>query len=367
MSRQNRAPVRRVALLGRPTVGLLLVLAAWTPGAGATPLPRGIGESEPARSSEPSRYRRGLDLLDQERWEEAAETFALLARGDSSRAESARYWTAYALYMAGRGEEASTVLGELLQRFPNGLWADDARSLQAEIALAATSPADAGPEDPDAALLRALSSLVFTNPERVTERLIAYVEAGPTREHTERAFAILVLCDTPRSRAVVMRYARGEEGPELRRQAVRVLGSHGEVDALLELFEAARTLEPMRDLLHAFSATRQPTPFARVAGDRRQPMSIRREAAQILANHRGMNAATQESAIDSLYVAAPEAEIRAILIKGLAARRQDLALIRIARRETDSTLRRQALTGLLEIGTPEASEYLKTIASGGTP
>jgi hypothetical protein len=165
----------------------------------------------------------------------------------------------------------------------------------------------------------------------------------------------------------VLRHARGEEGPELRRRAVLLLGSHGEADTLLELFEAARTPDAMRDLLIAFSATRQPGPFARVAGDRSQPMSIRRQAAQQLANHRGMNAAAQESAIESLYDAAPETEIRATLIRGLIARGEDLTLIRIARRETDPTLRRLALTGLVEIGTAAANEFLKTIEPGGTP
>lgn len=348
--------------------GLLAVLAAWTPGAGATPVPRDEQTSESAATATETRYRRGLDFLDQDRWDEAAEAFAPLARGEGPLADAALYWRAYALHQASRGEEASAVLGELFRRFPDGPWVDDGRSLQAEIALAADSrPSEAGPEDPDTALLRALSSLLFTNPERVTERLIAYLEDGPATEHAKRALAILWQCETPEARAAVLRYARGEEGPELRRLAVRILGSHGEADTLLELFEAARTRDAMEELLIAFSSTRQPGPFARVAGDRSQPMSIRRQAAQRLANHRGMDAEAQESAIESLYDAAPEIEIRATLVKGLVARGEDLTLIRIARRETDPTLRRLALTGLVEIGTPAANEFLKTIEPGGTP
>ncbi len=84
-------------------------------------------------------YDRGRTAVFDEQWSEAGSVLDELIRRfpDSPFADDAHYWRGMALYEDGQAERAYGVLKQMGSRYPSSPWSDDARALMVRCALAA--------------------------------------------------------------------------------------------------------------------------------------------------------------------------------------------------------------------------------------
>jgi HEAT repeat protein len=370
------------------------------------------------REQEEDYYEEGMEALDDRDWEYAIEAFDSVARLEGRRADGALYWRAYAESKLGMTSEALATLDSLRQKHPQSRWLRDAKALEAEVRQGhgqAVSPE--GEADEELKLL-ALNSLMNVDPERAVPMLEKFLQGSETPKLKDRALFVLAQSGSPRAREVIGRVARGESNPHLQMKAVKYLGLFGGEESRQELatiYAATTDVEVKRAILKSFmlagvrgrlltAAKGEDVPELRreavhqlgvmgareelwqlyqqetergvreqilkalfISGDVDRMIEVARleddDELRLEAIHRLglMGGPKTADALVSLYADEHDDDIRREVIKSLFLQGNAKALIAIARQETDSELKQEAVKKLSLIGSKEATDYLMEI------
>jgi tetratricopeptide (TPR) repeat protein len=83
-------------------------------------------------------FREARELFDKEEWAKAAAKFSEIACDcpENKKVDAALYWLAYSYKKLGKVKETNAAIERLLKNYPNSTWADDARVLKYETAVA---------------------------------------------------------------------------------------------------------------------------------------------------------------------------------------------------------------------------------------
>lgn len=229
-------------------------------------------------------YERGTRALDKRDWGEAVARFTAAAGSGSSRADGALYWKAYALAKLGRNTEAKAAIDELSRSYAQSRWLNDAKALEVEIAQAAGKPIRPEEETDQDLKLMAINGLLHSDPERTVPLLEKLLQTQSSPRLRERALFVLSQSESPKARDVVVKAAKGQYNPDLQLKAVQSLGVYGgkqNRQLLTEIYSSSNDGAVKRQVLRSFMVAGDREPLLTAAKSDSNP-EIRMQAIQLL-------------------------------------------------------------------------------------
>ena len=210
----------------------------------------------PSDKASNSLYWEGQAALKQSDWSTALQRFVelekLLRKNEPKSVDSALYWEAYALTQAKRTAEAKSAIERLRREFPESRWNREADALLAQ--MQPTAKLGSEVIDDDLADI-AIQGLLSAPPERALPLLKKVLASERTIKTKKRALFVLSQLDTEEGIDVVLDTAKNAREPELRREAVRMLGISGEKKALErlgELYSSTKSADEKENVIEAW-------------------------------------------------------------------------------------------------------------------
>jgi HEAT repeat protein/tetratricopeptide repeat protein len=345
-------------------------------------------------------FRSGRDLITDQEWAKAQEKFNQLIATypNDKNVDAAMYWMAYAMNKQSKTDQCRQTLAQLLEKYPNTSWREDARLLLAQtlaghyvyeatptpgfsiiegvgsgtgvgigrapVAIAAPSgnatiwalepDDDAAGDDPCEFKIVVLQALFQTDVQRGVVAATEWLKPGSTQTVRCKGAALSLLgrfggkAVTP----VIIGVARNESDLKLRARAISALGVTNDdsvIDALREFALNAKENDIIEASLYALSkhtGERAIPVLVELASSSNRPTPLRKIAIASIATRPG------EPAVDALlriYDADQTPEIRRTLIAGFGNRRSERAgakLLEIARSSDVIELRKAAISAL---------------------
>jgi hypothetical protein len=360
-------------------------------------------------------YEQGTQALDEAAWDRAASAFTRLAEQKGPRADGALYWLAYTRSKQGRGPEALRALDELRRTYPRSRWVKEAEALELEVRQQAGQPVRPESVADEDLKLMALNGLLHSAPDEAIPLLEKLLMGSQSPKLKERALFVLCQSTSPRAREIVLGIARGESQPQLRRTAIQSLGLFGGPEsrkALADIYGATTEASVKKAVLQAFMTAGEKDRVLEAARTEQDPelrrdaihllgamgardelwalyssdaaVGIRRAALEALgvagAHDRLLEVAKTEKDLDlrvdairalgmfggparsdvvlEIYRAATEPRAREAALQALFIQGNANALITIARTEKDPALKKQAVSQLALLPSDEAKAYL---------
>jgi HEAT repeat protein len=235
----------------------------------------GILMQAPANQS----YEEGRRALDRGDYREAVTAFER-AGEDGSIADAAFYWQAYAFSKIPDAESALARIQELERRFPQSAWRDDAQALAVELRGSARGLSSADEE----LKLMALNGLLQADEETAIPILEELLAAPGSSRLKERALFVLAQSDSSKASEILGRIARGERDPELQSRAIRYLGVHSTEKGIAELaalYSGLSSLEAKSAVLQSFMIAGEEAKLLEVARTEKDP-ELRGQAIHLL-------------------------------------------------------------------------------------
>lgn len=259
-------------------------------------------------------YWEGQAALKQSDWSTALQRFVdlekLLRKNEPKSVDAALYWEAYALVQAKRTAEAKGVIERLRREFPDSRWGRDADAL-----LAQTRPPaklDGGPVDDELADI-AVEGLMNAPPERALPLLKKVLAGQRSIRIKKRALFVLSQLDTPEAMNVVLGAAKSSSEPELRSEAIRMLGISGEksaIEGLSDIYASSSSVEERRRVIEAWLVADRKDLVLKAARNEADP-KVRRKAIETL----GAMDASEE--LSQLFEATQDTDNRRAIIQSL--------------------------------------------------
>lgn len=272
-------------------------------------------------------YWQGQAALKQSDWTTALQRFVelekQLRKNEPGSVDAALYWEAYTLTQAKRTAEAKNTIERLRREFPESRWSRDADALLAR--LQPPAKLDAGSVDDDLADT-ALEGLMSAPPERALPILQKLLASQRSIKLKKRALFVLSQLETDGALDVVLDTAKNAREPELRREAIRMLGISGQqtaVERLSELYTASNSASEKQSVIEAWLIAGRNDLVLKAARDESDP-AVRRKAIETL----GAMQASDE--LRQLFDATKDAGNRRAIIQSLGVAGNTSALTSIA-------------------------------------
>jgi HEAT repeat protein len=362
-------------------------------------------------------YDQGTKALDASEWQNALTAFDQVIQLHGSHADGALYWKAYALNKLGRREEALSVIATLDRSYAKSHWNNDAKALEVEIRQSmgqTVSPDNVSNED---LKLIAINGLMNSDPERAVPLLEKVLQSNQSPPVKERALFVLAQSDSPQARAIIVSIARGqgdrtlqgkaledlalfggkeskaelatiyansdsievkksilrgfmisgekdrvlaaaktEKNPELRREAVKLLGVMGAGDELWQLYRNEPSQDIKREIIRALFIGGQADRMVALAQTEKDDQ-LRREAIRSL----GLMGPRTADTLTSLYQTEKAVDIRKEILNAFFLQGNAKGLVNIARIEKDPELRKTAVEKLSLMNSKEATDFMLEI------
>ncbi len=298
-------------------------------------------------------YELGSNDLDNRQWEKAIEHFNKVPK-DSSRADAALYWKAYALNKLGRRDEALASLGELQKTMPQSRWLNDAKALEVEVRQAAGKPVTPEAEQDEDLKLIAINGLMQSDPERAVPLLEKFLQGSTCPNLRKQALFVLAQMGSPQARQVLERIARGQANPDLQRRAIEYLGLFGGKESrqlLADIYTSSNDLDVKKQILRSFMVNGERQRLFDLAQNEKDP-ELRREAIRQL----GVMGARNE--LWQLYQKETSTDNKEQIIQALFVGGDVDHMLELAKTEKDPTLRRKAIRSLGLMGASRTGEAL---------
>jgi len=179
------------------------------------------------------------------------------------------------------------------------------------------------------------------------ESLLDRERSAPVRR------ALLQACMIAGHKAPVVRAARDQENPELRDEAIQLLGVMGGTDELWEIYEAERSTEVRQRILRALALGDGTDRLMKIARSDPDP-ALRAAAIEGLGVGGNVPAAT----LTELYREEKVFDVKRAVLQALFVSGEVRPLIEISRTERDGRLKREAVQLLAVSGSEEATAYM---------
>jgi hypothetical protein len=272
-------------------------------------------------------YWQGQAALKQSDWSTALQRFAemekLLRKNEPKSVDAALYWEAYTLTQAKRTAEAKGTIERLRREFPESRWSRDADALLARMQPAAKL--DPELVDDDLADI-ALQGLLNAPPERALPLLKKVLAGERSIKVKRRALFVLSQHDTDESMNIVLDTAKNAREPELRGEAIRMLGISGKktaLERLSEIYASSNSTQEKAGVIEAWLIAGRKDLVLKAARDEPDP-KVRRKAIETL----GAMDASDE--LRQLFDATQDAGNRRAIIHSLGVAGNTSALTSIA-------------------------------------
>lgn len=315
------------------------------------------GDMAPTDKASNQLYWDGQASLKKGDWTTALKHFQdlekLLRAKEPKSADAALYWEAYALVQAKRTTEAKAQIERLRREFPQSRWLRDADSLVRETKPAtATGNAGASSDDDEDLADIAVEGLLSAPPERALPLLKKVLQGNHSTRVKKRALFVLSQLGSDAALDVVIDAAKTSNDPELRAEAVRMLGVSGEnraIERLRELYAQTKDANEKRQIIEAWLVADRKDLVLASARNEPDP-SVRAKAVETLG---ALDAGPE---LKQLFDSTTDAGNRRAIVQALGVAENTDALAQIAGdTKLPDDLRRQALQSL---GVAGASDRL---------
>ncbi|HEX8128330.1 MAG TPA: HEAT repeat domain-containing protein [Pyrinomonadaceae bacterium] len=320
-------------------------------------------------------FRAGRDLIENEEWAKAAETFRnfINTYPRDNDVDAALYWYAYALKRQGQTKEAAKALKRLIKEHERSGWREEADAMLTELApaLGQTEIIDdaLGKENEELKII-ALQSLFDSNPERALGFVADWLKPNSTasRRMKESAVSLLGAHGGQKAVPLLLDIARNQTDAKLRQTAIHRLGEAGGeavMDELMRIYAAERDPNTKRQVLHALAemdGARADAKLLEIAQNGTEEADLRKIAISRLSERKG--------AFDNLvriYEADRTLEIRKRLLNSFSDSDDPRALsklLEVARTSDSVELRKFALRRLGEKDSEAMLDELMRVYQG---
>jgi HEAT repeat protein len=230
-------------------------------------------------------YWQGQTALKQSDWSTALQRFTemekLLRKNEPRSVDAALYWEAYTLAQAKRTAEAKGVIERLRREFPDSRWSRDADALLARM-QPATKP-NPGLADEELADI-ALQGLLSAPPERALPLLEKVLASERSIKTKKRALFVLSQLGTDDAMNVVLDVAKNAREPELRHESIRMLGISGAktaMERLTDIYASGKSADEKASVIQAWLIAGRKDLVLKTARDEPDP-AVRRKAIETL-------------------------------------------------------------------------------------
>jgi len=307
------------------------------------------GDMAPADKASNQLYWDGQASLKKGDWATALKHFQdlekLLRAKEPQSADAALYWEAYTLQQAKRTAEAKAQVDKLRREFPNSRWLKDADSLVREAKPASTTTVNPGSSSADDEELAdiAVEGLMSAPPERALPLLKKVLQGNHSTKVKKRALFVLSQLGTDPALDVVIDAAKASPDPELRAEAIRMLGVSGEnraIERLREIYAQSKDPHEKRLIIEAWLVADRKDLVLASARNETDP-SVRAKAIETL------GALDASAELKQLFDVTPDDDNRRAIIQALGVAGNSDALAQIAGdAKLPEATRREALQGL---------------------
>jgi HEAT repeat protein len=242
-------------------------------------------DAPPTDKASNALYWQGQTALKQSDWSTALQRFVelekLLRKNEPTSVDTALYWEAYTLTQAKRTAEAKSTIERLRREFPDSRWTRDADELLAQMQPA--TKLNSGGLDDDLADI-AVQGLLSAPPERALPLLKKVLASDRPLKVKKRALFVLSQLDTDEAIKVVLDAAKSSREPELRHEAIRMLGVSGDkaaIEHLATLYASSTNASEKRDVIEAWLIAGREDLVLKAARDESDP-AVRRKAIETL-------------------------------------------------------------------------------------
>ncbi|MFK7954988.1 MAG: HEAT repeat domain-containing protein [Lysobacterales bacterium] len=298
-----------------------------------------------------SLYELGQQALRDKQWSTAVDLFES-AQDQRERVDGSLYWRAYALSQMGRTREATGVARQMIRRFPDSTWADDAQALLDELGESV------GHSDHEQLTLFALSRLIERDIDRALPLIEKMLADNPSPETRRHLLFILASSETERGSQLVMDIAVSSSEPELQIQAIHLLGAGSGESALpklAQIYRASRSDMVRRAVIDAHVAADEPGQLISLIKGESNP-DLQRHAIVSL------GAMGQTDALKTIYGNLSGTRERAAVLEALAISGDVSQLAGIIESETDPQLRVTSIRSLGIADDRDSAELLAKLA-----
>ena len=302
-------------------------------------------------------YDNGREALDDEKYEQARDKFAALAKANGPQTDAALYWQAYADQRLGQRQAALAVLADLKARFPQSRWQRDAGSLEIEVRQGTGQPSRPELQGDEELKMLAIQGLMNSDPVRAMPLLEKVLQGPASPKEKSRAMFVLAQSGSPQGREIIGRIARGQSNPELQRKAVEYLAIFGGPEARKTMAEIyASTADPSlkRSILRSYMIGGDKERLFAAAKSEKDP-ALRREAIRQLGLVHG------EQELEQLYRTENTPEIRREILQAFFLAGDVTKMLEAAKNEKDPELRRATVRNLGLVRSDESSKALAEI------
>jgi hypothetical protein len=335
-------------------------------------------------------YSRGLSALDSRDYDRALRDFDQYYKAASEkkepRAEGALYWKAYALNKLGRRDESLATLAQLEKSYPSSRWMNDAKALQLEVRQASGQGGSPESQTDEDLKLIAINSLMGTDADRMVpllEKLLGDAKASPRLK--TRALFVLGQSRNPRAGDIIARYAKSSGNPDVQLKAVEYLGIYGtpqNKQVLADVYASATDVSMKRAVLRAWVNAKDKDHLLATAKSEKDA-DLRREAirqlggmgahaelAQIYTTEStpelkktiiqslGGNREKTPELLIAMYTSEKDKNMKREILRSLHSQGAAKQLVDLARKETDPTLKTDAVRELSTMRSKESQDYM---------
>lgn len=305
-------------------------------------------------------YQSGYEALNEARWDRALDRFNRVIEMAGPYADRALYWKAYAQYKLGQGADALQTIGELQKSHPRSRYLADAQALAVEVRENAGQPADPNAEETEELKLLALRALQNSDPQQAVPMLEGILRSNQSPRLKQRALFVLAQSRSPQARQVLASVARGEHNPDLQLRALQYLGfgNAEENRALLaEVYASSEDVDVRRRILRAYGTMKDRERLLQAAGSE-SSAELRSEAV------RQLGIMKAHDALATLYQRESDPDVKQDILRSMFIAGNVDFLLNLARTETNPDLKRTAVRNLGMMPSEKTGDALKTIYEG---
>jgi hypothetical protein len=318
---------------------------------------RELMRAQAERDRESSLYEQGNNAIYDGRWDRAVTYFSRLADLKGTRADSALYWKSYAQNRLGQRADALSTIADLTKGYPNSRYLKEAKALEVEVRGAGGQPVRPEAQADEDVKLIAMNALANSDPAQAIPLLEKQLTGTASPRLKGQALYVLAQINDPRAREVLTNIAKGSAIPELQSRAIQYLGVHGGRESratLAEIYSSTTDVDVKRRILRAFMAAGEKDRLLTAAQTEQNP-ELRAEAVRQL----GAMGANDE--LWQMYQKEGSVDVKRQILSAMQVGGNTARMIEVAKTDKDPELRRLAVRNLGVMGARSAGDALAEI------
>lgn len=314
--------------------------------------------AEKANAHEDELYSAAKDALDDGEYDDAIKQFDEVVKIHGRKADGALYWKAYALNKNGNKAQALTTIGELRRSYPKSTWLRDAGALEQEMRGAAVDPQNISDEE---LKLLAIQSLMNSDPEKAVPLLEKIIMGNYPPKLKDRALFVLSQSGSDKAQQILMGLAKANNQPDLQKRAIRYMGMNGTRNraVLKEIYNSSTDISVKKTIFQAWLMCGCKEDVASLAHTEKNP-ELRKEAIRYL----GMMGGREE--LLDFYKNSPDVETREAAVGAMLLCGCSHELAEIVQTEKDPGVLDKAINTLGMVGGEESLTALTNLYSTRT-